>query len=234
LKPLSLSLLIVVASVLASAQVPVQQDPHHRTMFESAAFRILDVNIPAGTTSADHRHEFDIATIAIAAAGTPTRVQETGQPFGPARPARPLGDATVAEYTGKAGSHRVQNTGKTPYQLFAVENLRKGSWTSGPAASGLATKMTNETRAFRIYDVRLTRETGQTAHTHTAPTIALLVNGSVLSDGPDAKAKENAPAPVGLKQLTQPGQWLLIPAGDTHHVVRLSTTDARVIEIEVR
>jgi quercetin dioxygenase-like cupin family protein len=37
-----------------------------------------------------------------------------------------------------------------------------------------------------------------------------------------------------LKQLTQPGQWILVPAGDTHHVVRLGAGDARIVEIEVR
>ena len=78
------------------------------------------------------------------------------------------------------------------------------------------------------------RETSQTSHTHAVPTIVVLVNGLVMSDGPDAQAKQHAPAPVGLKQLTQPGQWLLIPAGDTHHMVRLNTGEARVIEIEVR
>jgi hypothetical protein len=55
-----------------------------------------------------------------------------------------------------------------------------------------------------------------------------------MSDGPDKQAKANAPAPVGLKQLDQPGQWLLVPAGDTHHLVRLGTSDARVVEIEIR
>jgi hypothetical protein len=55
-----------------------------------------------------------------------------------------------------------------------------------------------------------------------------------MSDGPDAQAKALAPAPVGLKQLDQPGQWLLVPRGETHTVVRLGTADARILEIEVR
>ena len=55
-----------------------------------------------------------------------------------------------------------------------------------------------------------------------------------MSDGPDKQAKAYTPAAVGLRQLDQPGQWLLVPPGDTHHVVRLGTTDARLVEIEVR
>jgi quercetin dioxygenase-like cupin family protein len=160
-------------------------------------------------------------------------VQTTGQPAQP-RPPRPLGDVAVNEYTGTPGSHKIENAGKLPYQLFAVENLKKNNWSTGAATTGIGTTVLKETRAFRLYDVRLALSTSQSSHTHTSPTIAVLVSGKVMSDGPDAQAKAWAPAAVGLRQLDQPGQWLLIPAGDRHHLVRLGTTDARVVEIEVR
>jgi quercetin dioxygenase-like cupin family protein len=229
---LEVAALILAASAAAAAQIPVTKEPHHRVTFENAQLRILDVNVPPGAMSLEHRHDFDVVTISMNA-GTETRVQTPGQAW-TARPARPLGDASVAEYTGKPGSHRVENTGKVPYQLFAIENLRKSGWSTAKPASGLATKLATDARAFRVYDVRLPRETAQTSHTHAVPTIVVLVSGNVMSDGPDAEAKKHAPAPVGLKQLTQPGQWLLIPAGDTHHIVRLNTGEARVVEIEVR
>ena len=227
-------LFILTATAIISAQVPLSQEPRHRETFASAQLRILNVTIPPGDTSLDHRHDFDIATVAMSG-GASTRQQATGQPWDPARTPRQPGDPNVTEYTGKPSSHRVENIGKIAYQLFAVENLRKNGWSAAPAASGLATKMTTESRAFRVYDVRLApKGISQTSHTHAVPTIAVLVSGAVMSDGPDAQAKANAPAPVGLKQLTQPGQWILVPAGDTHHVVRLGTGDARVVEIEVR
>jgi quercetin dioxygenase-like cupin family protein len=165
--------------------------------------------------------------------GTATRVQSGSQPA-TERPSRPLGDVNVTEYVGKASSHSIENVGKSPYQLFAVENLKTSGWSGAAAASGLATKMTRESRAFRLYDVSLTRATSQTSHTHAVPTVAVLISGTVMSDGPDTKAKANPGAPIGLKQLTQPGQWILVPAGDTHHVVRLGAGDARIVEIEVR
>jgi quercetin dioxygenase-like cupin family protein len=228
--------LILIAAAVVHAQVPLREDPHHRVTFENAAFRILDVNIAPGATTSDHRHEFDVATISMSS-GTPTRemaAQATGLVWGPDRPPRPLGDTAVREYTGKPASHRIENRGKTPYQLFAVENLRQSGWSAAKPASGLATRLATESRAFRIYDVRFTRDVSQTSHTHAVPTLVVLLTGNILSDGPDARAKDFAPAPVGLKQLSQPGQWLLVPAGDSHHVVRLSTADARVVEIEVR
>jgi hypothetical protein len=194
--------------------------------------RILDVNIPPGDTSLDHLHDRDIVTVSMTG-GTETRVQNAGQSWTTRAP-RPLGDATVAEYAGKPGSHKVENNGKSAYQLFAVENLKASGWTTTPAVTGLATKLLTDARSFRIYDVRLVQQTAQTSHTHAVPTIAVLIAGKAMNDGPDTHAKANAPAAVGLKQLDQPGQWVLIPQGETHHVVRLGTADARLLEIEIR
>jgi quercetin dioxygenase-like cupin family protein len=223
---------VLASATLVAAQVPLSQEPRYRVTFENRELRIIDVTIPAGEKSLDHRHELDIATISISD-GAMTRTSSGGQPTAE-RPSRPLGDAAVADYAGKAQSHLIENLGKSAYQLFAVENLKTSGWSSAPAASGLATKMTAESRAFRLYDVSLTRETSQTAHTHAVPTIAVLISGSVLSDGPDTQVKDNPGAPIGLKQLTQPGQWILVPGGDTHHVVRLGPNAARIVEIEVR
>jgi len=227
-----LGFFLVVLTVTTAAQVPLSKDPTHKLTFENAEFRIFDVNIPAGQMSLEHRHELDVATVSMSN-GPDTRIQVSGQAWGAANH-RALGDARVTEYSGKPLAHKIENVGKAPYQLFAVENLHAKGWSSATAASGLGTTMTAESRAFRLYDVRLALSTAQTSHTHAVPTIAVLVSGKVMSDGPDKQAKANAPAAVGLKQLDQPGQWVLVPAGDTHHLVRLGTTDARVVEIEVR
>jgi quercetin dioxygenase-like cupin family protein len=225
---------IVLATTAAvAAQVPLSEEPRHHVTFANAEFRVLDVNVPPGDTSLDHRHDLDIVTVSMSN-GTPTRLQTTGQPVAAVRPPRPLGDATIAEYTNKPESHRIENVGTSAYQLFAVENLRTSGWSTAPAASGLATTMTKESRGFRLYDLRLSRQTSQTTHTHAVPTLLVLISGTAMSDGPDTQAKANAPAAVGLRQLNQPGQWILIPRGDTHHVVALGSGEARLVEIEVR
>jgi hypothetical protein len=227
---IGLFVLAAVASVVA--QVPLSKEPRHHITFENPQLRIIDVNIPPGDKSLDHRHELDIATISMSQ-GTNARIQTGTQPA-VERPSRPLGDATIAEYAGKASSHTIENIGKSAYQLFAVENLKTSGWSTAAATSGLATKMTSEARSFRLYEVSLSKETSQTSHTHAVPTIAVLIAGTVMSDGPDKQAKDNPGAPIGLKQLTQPGQWIMVPPGDTHHIVRLGVGNARVVEVEVR
>jgi hypothetical protein len=227
---------VLAALVLASAaaaQVPVASEPHHRTVFANADLRILDVNVAPGDATQDHRHDYDIATISMSA-GSATRIQNTGQPAQNRAP-RPLGDATVTEYTGKALSHKLENVGTGAYQLFAVENLHPASaWAGGAPLAAPATTTRTDGRALRIYDVALVPTTPQTTHVHAVPTIAVLISGIAMSEGSDAQAKANPSAPIGLKRLDQAGQWVLVPRGETHTLVRLGVGDARLIEIEVR
>ena len=48
--------------------------------FENPQLRILDVNIPPGDKSLDHRHDLDIVTVSMTS-GTNTRIQ-TGRAAG--------------------------------------------------------------------------------------------------------------------------------------------------------
>ena len=227
-----IGILVLSSAAVATAQAPLGNDTWHRVVFENPPLRILSVNVPAGTSTTEHRHDFDIVTVSMNE-GTETRTQTTGQAAS-ARPARPLGDVAITNYTGAPLSHRIENVGKRAYQLFAVENRKPNGWSATPAAAGPVTKLLQETRAFRIYDVNLAGNNSTTDHTHAAPTVALLIGGKVMSDGPDAQAKAFTPAPVGLRQLDTPGQWMIVPAGDRHHLVRLGTSDTRLVEIELR
>ena len=226
------ALFLCMLTATVAAQVPVNKEPHHRTVYENADFRVLDIRLEPGDSAADHRHDHDIVTVSMNA-GTPTRIVAGGQTQ--ERPPRPLANATIAEYTGKPSSHKVDNVGKVPYQLFGVENLRdQKAWSTAPAVSAPATTLATDGRALRVYDVRLATPASQTTHTHAVPTVAVLISGIIMSEGPDAQAKTLAPAPVGLKRLDSPGQWVLIPRGETHTVVRLGNMDARLLEVEVR
>ena len=224
--------LFAIFAVHAATQTPFGEDAWHKIVFENPQMRLFSVNVAPGSTTTEHRHDFDIVTVSMND-GTETRTS-TGNKPPTARPARALGNVAVTDYAGSPGSHKVENVGKRPYQLFAVENRKKAGWSTAAAASGIGTKMVQESRAFRLYDVNLTLSASQATHTHAVPTVAILIKGKVMSDGPDAQAKAFAPAPVGLRQLDAPGQWIVIPPGDRHHLVRLGTTDAQVVEVELR
>jgi quercetin dioxygenase-like cupin family protein len=225
-------LIIVFMTALVRAQIPVTKEPHHHIVFENAEFRIMNVEVPPGQATLEHSHDRDVVTVAMSN-GAETRMQAAGQPW-ENRPRRPVGDIETTDYAGKVSVHTFETRGTTAYQLFAVENLKANGWSGTPAASGAGTALAKESRSFRVYTVALGKDRQQTSHTHAVPTIVVLLNGKVMSEGPDEKAKANAPAPVGLKQIERPGQWVLVPAGDTHHLVRLGKDESQIVEIEVR
>ncbi len=224
---------IVATIAVVQAQIPVTKEPHHHVVFENAQFRIMDVNVPAGETTLDHSHDRDIVTVAMSNAAE-VRTQAAGEAWAN-RPRRPVGDIETTDYAGKGSTtHKFETMGATAYQLFAVENLKANGWSATPAVSGAGTTLAKESRSFRVYTVALGKDRQQTSHAHAVPTIVVLLGGKVMSEGPDEKAKANAPAPVGLKQIDRPGQWVLVPAGDTHHLVRLGNDESQIVEIEVR
>src|SRR6516164_5362914 len=57
--------------------IPVYHEPHHRQVFQYGPTRILDLQLPPGTTTWFHTHEAPILYIYLSS--SPTRTQILGQ-----------------------------------------------------------------------------------------------------------------------------------------------------------
>ena len=204
----------MLAGVTAAQVVPIDQEPHHHIEFANESLRIISPQISPGETTLEHMHNHDETTICIH--GSSTRGKPHDGEWGRAGMPCTPGNAGLAEYTGKPRSHTVQNVGSDLFYLVLVENLRDSGWKDNGALAMPGLKVLRENRSFRIYDED-TAGGGAAEHSHEVPTVVLLVSGE---------------AQAGEKQLEQPGQWALVPAGTKHRVNAKS--DARVLEIEVR
>lgn len=198
----------------AAAQVPLEQEPRHHLEFANELLRVISPQIPPGDTTLEHVHTHDDATICIH--GSEVRNKPSGGDWGKPGMVCTPGTAGSTEYTGKPRSHTVQNLGSGVYHLLLVENLRDSGWTDHQALHDEGLKMLRENRSFRIYEMD-SSGSPLAAHSHEVPTVIVLVSGE---------------ATAGEKQLHQPGQWALVPAGQSHQV--MATAGARVVEIEVR
>lgn len=210
------------AFAIESAQVPVLQEPRHKRMLYTAHLRLLEVTIPPGDTTLDHSHDYDIATVALEDAVSRTKVGN--EAWGPARE-RGAGTLNLTEYTGAKGSHQIENVGKTPFRLVAVENVRDGGWTTPAPVAAPGTSLTRESRAFSMYTVELDDATPETAHTHEVPTVAVLVEGTVSYQGGGG---------VEPFELRQVGRWVFAPQGSAHTMRVADGGKARLIEFEAR
>ena len=217
-------MIVLVAGVaVVSAQVvPVEKEPHHKVMLDTLLFRILEITVNPGDVTLDHRHEFDIATIALGNAST--RTKRPGEDWSTPRN-RPLASPDLVEYTGKPVVHMVDNPDKTPYHLIAVENYRTGTWPTRKTIAAPATSLVKENRSFAVYDVKLDADNPETEHAHDLPTVAILVEGEITNQGTNGEE----PYPVRGS-----GKWVLIPAAQTHSMVAAGNGNAHIVEVEVR
>jgi quercetin dioxygenase-like cupin family protein len=205
-----------------SAAVPANNEPHHKRILYTNDIRMFDVTVPSGAATADHVHEYDMATLIIGD-GT-LRISRNGQdvaaPFPNAR-----GSVIVTEHTGAPATYRIQNTGTTDYHVLEVENVREdGKWVTPMPWNIEGTSVLQQTRAFTIYDEHLKPDMGEVRHTHTWSTIVILVEGAFEHGGIGGEE------PVRYRR---PGQWVTIPRAASHTVSAVGG-DAHIIEIEAR
>lgn len=204
------------------AQVPLHEEPHSRTLLYTARLRLLAINIPAGETSADHRHDYDVASVALGMATT--RSRRPGEEW-TAPGAREAGSVNITEYTGMPGIHRVEAVGTMPLRLMAIENVREGKWSVPAPLAAAGTTLIQQSRAFGVYEVRLDGRTRRTTHAHEVPAVAVLVSGAFENQGGGGESSF---------RLQQPGRWLLTPMGQAHTMSVADGGTAHIVEFEAR
>jgi len=205
----------------------VVEAPAPKVAFEGSLNRMLDVNIPPGTTL--QRSYSNGAVMIVMSEGARMRMRPSGKNWGEEITSG-IGSITIAE----PGDHAVQNVGESPVQLLAIENLRprSGSTSTPSVAKGMT--LSGESAAFGVYDAQLTANNTQITHVQQNPAVTVLIQGKVLTQGPENKDKAVGDVASGLKQLDRPGQWVFVPAGGSHYVVRLGVDPARIVEVELR
>lgn len=208
--------------LLAQAPVPVADEPHHTQVFYAAHMRMFEILVPPGTTTLDHGHDRDVAVVALGAPTIRTRV--VGEDWTAPRSYVP-GGINLVTYTDAPSAHRMENVGSTPYRVLAVENTRASGWTMPRVVQAPATTLVQQSRAFAVYEVRLSTLVPQTNHVHQQPTVVMLLSGSVGVQGGGGESEF---------RLNTPGRWFPSSWDQPHALSLIGAADARLIEIEAR
>jgi quercetin dioxygenase-like cupin family protein len=218
---------ILISGGAAGCGEQVIDAPPAKVAFENSWFRIFDVNVPPGTTL-QHSYQ-NGAVMVVMTDGSRIRVRPSGGSWG-AEIAPAAGNITIAN----AGEHGVRNAGEGGFQLLALENLRPGGGSAGTPSVANGMTLAGESSSFRVYEAQLGDGNTQISHIHASPALAILIRGTVLSQGPENKDTTIGEVSSGLKQLDRPGQWLFVPPGEAHYVVRLGADPAHIVEVELR
>lgn len=108
---------------IATAQIPVEQEPHHKILFENEYIRILDLNIAPDDTTLIHTH--NAASVVVFLSNSTFGIQDVGEP--PVEtPVRP-GDIIYRAYDEKPVVHTVWNPRKSMFHCLVVELLNHHS-----------------------------------------------------------------------------------------------------------
>ena len=199
--------------------VEVQDEPHHHVVFENAAVRILEVNIPAGISTLYHRHRRDNAAVALTdIAATNQRLSE---PLSPSV-VRKAGGLNFSRAAGEGYVHQVTNVGDIPFRVVDIEFLRAPGVDSTPDSSAPTPSADNE--RFRAYTVTILP--GQSsAPLRLAAGVQVVVSGNHV-----ARLSDDGAAHM-IDTSAHPWQWR-----DTGIVILRndSETPALVVEIEIK
>jgi hypothetical protein len=208
--------------LLAQAPVRVADEPHHKQVMYTAHLRMFEILVPPGTTTLDHSHDRDVAVVALGP--TTFRTRLTGKDWEAPRSYIPGGINLVA-YTGTPGAHALENVGTTPYRVLAVENTRASGWATPRIIEAPATALLQQSRAFAVYEDRLSTAVPQTNHIHQQPTVVILLSGSVEVTGGGGESEF---------RMTTPGRWFVSASDQPHTLSLIGAADARLVEVEVR
>ena len=103
----------------AEDPVPVEQEPHHRVIFENQYVCVLDVVVKPGETTLFHKHSLDNVPVILTNADN--RTQFAGKDWGPT----PAKAESVGFIPGAAKPyvHRINNQGSTVFHVIDIEVL---------------------------------------------------------------------------------------------------------------
>jgi beta-alanine degradation protein BauB len=101
--------------------VPVEQEPHHKIVYQNQYVRMLDVQVNPGESTLFHTHSHD--NVAVRLSDATMQNQNYGKEWEPPV-ATARGAVSFAEGTAKPYTHRIKNTGTTLFHVIDIELMQ--------------------------------------------------------------------------------------------------------------
>jgi mannose-6-phosphate isomerase-like protein (cupin superfamily) len=240
--------------------MPVQQEPHHRQVFQFGPMRIIDLQIPPGDVSWFHTHEWPVFYLTVADSQTRTLVLGEewggrGRGAGPGRGAAPAGapgggapaaapPVAAAPRAGGAGGgrgFRPRLFSDVSYAERAVTHRIQNIGTGLYHALGVI----NETPGG---DETVTEAAAGFSDKAESSNRWFRIHRVALAPGEKTAAHQHK-APVVVLQdsagkglatgamtfeFNEPGQWGFFDAGVRHEISNAGSERLELIEVEVR
>ena len=216
-----LGLLLVVAATppQRDGPVPVEDEPHHKTVLKNDYVQAFRVTLEPGGTSLMHIHSHDDAAVRLSNATV--AADSPGQPLGPPELVSP-GFVSARDNEARPHIHRVHNIGRTVFDVIDVQVLRRPA---GPASAAISAPAA-ENAKMRVYRYELDAGAAAPEHTHARPYLLVAATDiSLRMESPDGSSMEH---PVKAGEM----HW--VESTVTHTLMNRGTTKAILVEFELK
>lgn len=212
-------LLAVALAAIPDGSVPVEQEPHHKTVFKNEYVQAFRVNLEPGGTSLMHTHTHDDAAVRLS---TATVAAETpGESLGPPEPVYP-GFVSARDNEPIPHTHRVHNIGSTLFDVIDVQVLRRPDGPATPPISLTAA----ENAKMRVYRYELEPGAASAQHTHARP--YLLVAAT------DVELRMTSPDGASMAHPVKAGEMHWVGTAVTHALMNQGQRKAILVEFELK
>lgn len=213
---------IAIVTAVSAAQdgvVPVEEEPHHKTVLKNDYVQVFRVTLEPGETSLMHAHTHDDAAVRFSRATV--TADSPGEPTGAPEVVYP-GLVSARDNGRKPTTHRVHNIGTTVFDVMDVQILKRPD---GPAVPAI-TPPAAENPQMRVYRYELGPGAGSAPHTHARP--YLLVAAT------DMKLRMASPGGGSTAHPVQAGDFHWVEEAVTHTLVNEGREPGVLVEFELK
>ncbi len=214
--------LIAVVAAISSAQdraVPVEEEPHHKTVLKNDYVQVFRVTLEPGKSTLMHTHAHDDAAVRLSKATV--TADSPGEPTGAPEFVYP-GLVSARENAKKPHTHRVNNIGATRFDVIDVQILKRPDGAASPPLTAPAA----ENPQMRVYRYDLEPGAGSAQHTHARP--YLLVAST------DMNLRMTSPEGGSMAHPVKAGDFHWVQASVTHTLINEGREKGVLVEFELK
>lgn len=133
-----------------AAQIPVEQEPHHKIVFKNEYVRLIDLQVAAGDTTLTHTHA--AASVVVFLSNSTFAIQDVGG--SPVITEVKAGDMVYRAYDEKPVTHTVWEQGPSVFHCMVVELVKQYSGNDTCSIlSGAGVKFQWRKKSVSAYDL---------------------------------------------------------------------------------
>jgi quercetin dioxygenase-like cupin family protein len=212
-------IVLLAAAIAQQTPVSVEQEPYHHVVLKNDDVIVLRVVLPPGDTTGYHIHSCDRTGVMLSQNTT------AGQKWGEDE-AKPTdyraGDVFSDSCNGQPLTHRVHNVGQTPMEVIDLELKHRPTVPSNDVAGPVVM----ENPSVRVYKWVIAPGKTTAMHTHTRPYLIVSVTPMQLTmTAPDGESRT---------EQVKAGEFHWVPVSVTHSLANGSSTEAQIVEFELK